>query len=280
MTLLLAAALVACSSDGGGDGPAAQPAASTTVAPTATTVPAPTSTLAPSLQVAADLIAAETAIHDPSTPAADMDRWGQVQQAAVRMLLFHPELESEALALLPDRVRAATDAHLAAAKDLTALAGPVDPARPLPHWRIVTPEPAAVLLNHYKQAEASVGVPWEYLAAIHLVETRMGRIRGDSSAGARGPMQFIPTTWDIYGEGGDIESTADSIAAAARLLRAHGALTDMAGALFSYNNSNRYVRAVTVYAQHMEADERAYLGYHGWQVYYGERLLPEGTVLP
>ena len=222
--MLLAGALVACSSGGGEETPAARPTASTSVAPApSTTVPPPTSTLAPGLQVAADLIAAETAIHDPSTPATDMDRWGQVQQAAVRMLLFHPELEAEALALLPDRVRAATDAHLAAAKDLTALAGPVDPARPLPSWRIVTPEPAAVLLNHYKQAEATVGVPWEYLAAIHLVETRMGRIRGDSSAGARGPMQFIPTTWDIYGEGGDIESTADSIAAAARLLRANGA---------------------------------------------------------
>ena len=54
----------------------------------------------------------------------------------------------------------------------------------------------------------------------------------------------------------------------------------MAGALFSYNNSDRYVRAVTAYAQQMEADERAYLAYHGWQVYYGERLLPEGTVIP
>ena len=123
-------------------------------------------------------------------------------------------------------------------------------------------------------------MPWEYLAAIHLVETRMGRIRGDSSAGARGPMQFIPTTWDIYGEGGDIESTRDSIHAAARLLRANGARTDMAAALFRYNNATRYVRAVTVYAQQMEADERTYLAYHGWQVYYGPRLLPEGTVTP
>ncbi len=282
--MLLAWLLVAC---GGGDTPerTAPPAASTTVATTAapatpTTTPlAPTSTLAPAPRVAADLIAAETAIHDPSTPDADMDRWGQVQQAAVRELVFDPELEAETLALLPDRVRTATDAHLAAAKDLTALAGPVDPADPLPSWRIVAPEPAGVLLGHYQDAEAAVGVPWEYLAAIHLVETRMGRIRGDSSAGARGPMQFIPSTWEIYGGGGDIESTRDSIHAAARLLRANGAATDMAGALFRYNNSNRYVRAVTVYAQQMEADERAYLAYHGWQVYYGELLLPEGTVI-
>jgi len=277
-------ALAACSGDAT---PSATAPWSTTVgsqptvtSPPPTTSAATTTPLAPAARVAADLLAAETAIHDPATPDADMDQWGQAQQAAYRELLFRPELEADALALLPAGVRARAEAHLTAGKDLTALNGPVDPDRPLPRWRIVPPEPAATLLAHYKDAEAATGVPWEYLASIHLIETRMGRIRGDSSAGARGPMQFIPTTWDIYGQGGDIESTKDSIAAAGRLLRANGARTDMAGALFSYNNSNRYVRAVTVYAQQMEADERAYRAFHGWQVYYGQLLLPEGTVIP
>ena len=43
------------------------------------------------------------------------------------------------------------------------------------------------------------GIDWTYLASIHLVETRMGRIRGTSVAGAQGPMQFIPATWASYG---------------------------------------------------------------------------------
>jgi len=281
--LLIALALAAC---GGADEDSTTPAPAPTTTGGAQPVPpvqptsGPTTTLAPAARVAATIESVETAIRNPATPDADMDRLGQEQQAAYRELLANPDWEAEAVALLPDRLRPVADAHLAAGKDLTALNGPVDPDRPLPRWRIVAPEPAATLLAHYKDAEASVGVPWEYLAAIHLVETRMGRIRGDSTAGARGPMQFIPTTWDIYGEGGDIESTRDSIHAAARLLRANGARTDMAGALFSYNNSNRYVRAVSVYAQQMEADERTYLAYHGWQVYYGPRLLPEGTVLP
>ena len=93
-------------------------------------------------------------------------------------------------------------------------------------------------------------------------------------------MQFIPSTWEIYGRGGDIESTADAIPAAARLLADRGAPDDMARALHAYNNSNRYVRAITLYAQQIQADERAYLGYHAWEAYYGDRVLPPGTVLP
>ena len=77
----------------------------------------------------------------------------------------------------------------------------------------------------------------------------MGRIRGISTAGARGPMQFLPTTWDLYGEGGDINDPRDAILAAARLLRANGAPGDMGRAVWHYNPSSSYVGAVTRYAK-------------------------------
>ncbi len=82
----------------------------------------------------------------------------------------------------------------------------------------------------------------------------------------------------IYGRGGDINSTHDSILAAARLLRSKGAPGNMAAALYAYNPSPRYVRAVTAYAGVISADERTYVAYHAWQVYYGDVLLPEGWV--
>jgi membrane-bound lytic murein transglycosylase MltF len=127
------------------------------------------------------------------------------------------------------------------------------------------------------------GTPWEYLAAIHLVETRMGRIHGTSTAGAQGPMQFIPETWEIYGAG-DIYDDRDAIRAAARYLADRGAPGVMPQALFSYNNDNRYVAAIESYAQVLRADPRAYDGYHAWQVFFsteGETyLLPEGYGTP
>lgn len=215
----------------------------------------------------------ETAIRDPSTPEADLDRLGRDEQGLYRELSAHPDWQPQAVILVPSTVRPAVEANLSADAELAKLAGP----RPeLPHWRIVAPAPVADLMAAYEQAEAASGVPWQYLAAIHLVETRMGRIRGDSTAGAQGPMQFLPATWAIYGGGGDIRSDHDAILAAARLLRSNGAPAQMARALFAYNNSGHYVEAIIAYAEVMKGDERAYAAYHAWQVYYGDRLLPEG----
>ena len=105
-------------------------------------------------------------------------------------------------------------------------------------------------------------MPWR-TGAINLVETATGRIRGTSVAGAQGPMQFMPATWAAYGEG-DINDPRDAIRGAARYLTANGAPADMAGALWNYNHSDRYVRAVQHYADLIVEHPGAYAGFHGW----------------
>jgi membrane-bound lytic murein transglycosylase B len=136
------------------------------------------------------------------------------------------------------------------------------------------------LRGYYAAAQRLTGVNWTYLAAINLVETRMGRIRGASPAGARGPMQFLPSTWATYGAGGDINNPRDAILAAARLLRADGAPANMAAALYRYNPSEHYVRAITQYARTLQRAPYIYRGYWHWRVLYrdvhGLYVLPEG----
>ena len=136
------------------------------------------------------------------------------------------------------------------------------------------PLPIDELLGYYREAQTVTGVPWQYLAAIHFQETRMGRVVGVSSAGAIGPMQFLPSTWAACCEG-DATVARDAIIGAAQYLVDRGGPADMHAALYGYNPNDGYVGAVTAYAQAMIADERAYLGYHGWQVFYGTS---EGTV--
>jgi hypothetical protein len=223
-------------------------------------------------RLATQLTTAETAIRDPATPTRKLPALGRSQQRAYHTLVRHPRLVPKVLIQLPPWLRRVVQANVLAGSELRKLNGP---ARRLPRWRIAAPPPASQLLAAYRAAQAKLAVPWEFLAAIHLVETRLGRIRGTSSAGAQGPMQFLPSTWRRYGRG-DIQATGDAILAAARLLRANGAPADMAAALYAYNPSRRYVRAVSAYAGLLHANPRAFLGYYQWQVFYGDTLLPEG----
>ncbi|MEA2517703.1 MAG: hypothetical protein QOG16_1541, partial [Actinomycetota bacterium] len=102
---------------------------------------------------------------------------------------------------------------------------------------------------------------------LNFVESRFGRILGPSSAGAEGPMQFLPSTWDVYGNGGNINDPHDAVIGAARYLSSSGAPDRMWDALFAYNRSNDYVRAILIYARQMMRDPNMFYAYYHWQVY-------------
>lgn len=80
-------------------------------------------------------------------------------------------------------------------------------------------------------------------------------------------MQFIPATWWAYGMGGDVNDPHDAIMGAANYLRASGAGRDLPAALFAYNSSSLYVRAVLAYAGRIRRDRRAFLSHYAWQVF-------------
>ena len=251
------------------------PTAAPTPTPTAATAaptpsPAPNWTELPAVAedpggLARQLAMAERAIRDPNVSGAQLTWMGHLEQLAVSSINDTPEWRDQVLAALPEDVRATVAGTIEAGRQLRQLHGPTP--KTLPDWTIVDPAPPDQLLAYYREAERTFGVPWYYLAGINLVETRMGRIRGDSSAGAQGPMQFIPSTWAAYGTG-DVNDPHDAILAAARYLKAAGAPQEMARALFAYNHSQAYVNAISGYAEVMHADPEAFRGYYGWQVYY------------
>lgn len=288
-TALAVAVLAAGCSGSDDDGDADAGATTTTSAATSTTTaPATTTTAvlpaspaevpvpASAAQVGDALLRTERGLRRDGVPDDEAARLGWEQQLAYSVLISNPPWQEEALGALEPDVAAIARANLEAGAQLRTLA---EPQPDLPEWRIREPAPVSELLAHYEEAQRASGVPWPYLAAIHFVETRMGRIVGVSTAGAQGPMQFIPETWAAFGEG-DVYDDRDAILAAGRYLASRGAPADMGRALYSYNNSDRYVTAVSNYAHVIAEDPRAYLGYYHWQVYYGTMtgryLLPVG----
>ena len=113
--------------------------------------------------------------------------------------------------------------------------------------------PKYYLALYQAAATTCPGLPWPVLAAIGQVESGHGSNMGPSSAGAMGPMQFLPSTFAGYAVDGDrdgvadIWNPADAIYSAARYLCANGGGNGPQGlynALWRYNHADWYVLMV------------------------------------
>jgi hypothetical protein len=202
---------------------------------------------------------------DPAEPVPrDVTYLALHHQRIVRLMTDRRRLGDATLARLPRDVRGEARDTVLGRRQLAAI--PRSPGR-LPRVRVAQAAPAAALRRHYADAQRRFGVPWSILASINFVESAFGRVRSASEAGARGPMQFLPATWRAYGMGGDIDEPRDAILAAANYLRRSGAPRELDRALFAYNHSTSYVRAIRRFARRMSADERSFLTYYAWQVF-------------
>jgi hypothetical protein len=130
---------------------------------------------------------------------------------------------------------------------------------------VVVPAPSAYALQTiprsylklYVRVGNEYGLEWPMLAAVGQIESRSGTSKlpgvssGTNYAGAAGPAQFEPATWQRFGVdadgGGQMNpyDPVDAITSMAAYLKASGAPQDWNKALIAYNHSQPYADAVT-----------------------------------
>ena len=196
--------------------------------------------------------------YDIALASADYAYRSAARQEQIRVyeLASYYSVERVAIPLVPASVSRPVEDAIAGLHSLYALAGYDQYYLVHAHFSFRYSDGAGVetLRSLYAEAQRTYGVDGSYLASINFIESSFGRNNGPSSAGARGPMQFLPSTWTNYGQGGDINNPHDAIMAAARYLVHYGAPGDMRQAIFHYNLDYDYVDAVEFFARAMRAD--------------------------
>lgn len=182
---------------------------------------------------------------------------GAMDEALTRARARVEALEGEA-----SRLQAAEDAAAALAAAQAAAAevnaGAAQRASGV-HARGV---PASYAALYRDAATTCEGMRPELLGAVGQVESGHGVNVGPSSAGALGPMQFMPATFAAYGVDGDddgdvdVLDPADAVFSAANYLCANGAGKGREAegrALFRYNRADWYVQMVQRVADELAA---------------------------
>jgi membrane-bound lytic murein transglycosylase B len=206
---------------------------------------------------------------DGGRPPDDVVLYALYEQRIYRLLVRDERLARLTLVRLPRGLANVSRDLVIAQRELYRLT----PGIPTRTIKVGSAAPAPLLLAYYREAQRRFQVPWNVLAAVNFVESKFGKLRSASAAGAQGPMQFMPATWRRYGLGGNVHDPHDAIVGAANYLHASGAPSDLRRALHAYNPSAAYVDAVLRYARRIGSVRTMFYGLYNWQVFV---KTPEG----